>query len=185
MKLNPIARTSAASVMCLLLILAISTEALAAKKPKAKRKSKPAAIANYVFNIPYASPEAALTALEQRTDVLKHDTRPQGWEVEERWKIFSERAPGKTGMIEWAFTQTNHPAHPTVIKRYFDVGSADHIYIDTAMKCGGDRPACQELSKVVDNANWRIKKDNERYFVKEGEFVWKDTPATQPSSAKN
>lgn len=188
MKSFMIARQSTTNLLCLLLMLAITSEALAAKKPKIKRKAKPtisAVNSRYIFNIPYATAAAALTALEQRTDVHKHDTPPQGWETPENWKIFNERPAERPGMIEWAFTQPGHAAHPSVIKRYFDVGSADHIYIDTAIKCSSDSLACKDLSNVVEKANWRIKKDNERHFVKEGEFLWKDTPSTLPASTKN
>ena len=188
MKYFMIARSSTARFLCLLLMLAITSETLAAKKLKTKRKSKPASTAvnsQYTFNIPYASAAAALLALEQRSDLNVHSTPPKGWEIQETWKIFNERPSDKHGMIEWAFTQPGHAAHPSVIKRYFDVGSADHIYIDTAIKCSGDTPACRELSNVVDRANWRIKKDNERHFVKEGEFLWKDTPSSQPVSTKD
>lgn len=181
-----IARRSTVSFVCLLLMLALTGEALAAKKPKTKRKTKPAISATnpkYVFNIPYASPEAALAALEQRADVLKQDASPQGWQSQESWKIFNERPAERPGMIEWAFTPPGHAAHPSVIKRYFDVGSADHIYIDTSMKCSGDRAACKDLSGVIEKANWRIKKDNERHFVKEGDFLWKDTPSTTPAGS--
>ena len=54
MKQSRIAIKSVAGIICLLLTLAISNEALAAKK-KSKRKTKPIATApKYVFNIPYA-----------------------------------------------------------------------------------------------------------------------------------
>ncbi len=181
-------RQSTARFICVLLILAATSDALAAKKSKTKRKTKPTASAintKYVFNIPYASAPAALVALEQRTDIHAHETLPQGWETQENWKIFNERSIGKPGLIEWAFTQPSHAAHPAVVKRYFDVGSADHIYIDTAIKCSGEATACHDLSRVVEQANWRIKKTNERNFVKEGEFLWKDTPSAQPVSTND
>lgn len=185
MKQSRIAIKSVAGIICLLLTLAISNEALAAKK-KSKRKTKPTATApKYVFNIPYASPEAAQAALEQRSDIPRHDAPPYGWETQENWKVFKEHTTGKPGVIEWAFTPPEHPAHPTAIKRYFDVGSADHIYIDTTMMCAGERTACKDLSGIVEKANWRIKKDNERHFVKEGEFLWKDAPTSHPISAKD
>lgn len=184
MKHHLIFPASLVSLISLLLALMIANDALAAKKAKAKHKSKPvtSTVSNvkYVLNIPYASAVVALAALEQRSDVIANNNPPHGWETHENWKIFKERPADRPGVIEWAFTEPEHAAHPSVIKRYFDVGSSDHIYIDTAIKCSSNTSACMDLSEIVGKANWRIKKNNERYFVKEGEFLWKDSPDARP-----
>jgi len=162
------------NLICLLLLFAVSSYAVSAEDAKGEQENK--AEKSYVFRIPFASPAAALAALELRKDVQNQTAPPQGWYSGENWKIFREYTTEKPGYVEWAFTQPGNAAHPSVIKRYIDVGSTDHIYIDTASICSSGRPACVELNKIVGKANWRIKKRNEIYFIKEGKLIWKDIP---------
>ena len=131
----------------------------------------------YIVNIPYQTATAALAALESRKDVQNQITSPLGWYSKENWRIFIERLSGTRGYVEWAFTQPGHAAYPSVIKRYFDIGTANHIYIESATVCNATLLACQELNALVSKVNWRIKKRNETHFITEGEMVWKDKPS--------
>ena len=162
----------------MLISTGFSGEVFAAKKHKAKTKIATKNInQKYVLTIPYPSTAAALKALEERKDLKVEDTLPLGWTKKENWKIFKEHLSDDQGYVEWAFTPSNHPAHPALIKRYFDIGSSNHINVDTVTRCGGNSADCSELLKVLANANKRVFKMNERHFVKEGEFLWKDTEA--------
>ncbi len=163
-------------LVCMLMFAGFSHDVFAAKKHKAKAKAAKTIInQKYVLSIPYASLTAALKALEERKDLRVENSSPLGWTKKENWKIFNEHLSDDQGYVEWAFTPSNHPAHPTLIKRYFDIGSSDHINVDTVTRCGGNSADCSELLKVLANANRRVFKMNERNFVKEGEFLWKDT----------
>lgn len=162
-------------LVCIFILAGFSSEVFAAKKHKIKAKTTTSINQKYVLTIPYASLALALKALEERKDLQVANSSPLGWTKKEDWKIFKEHLSNDQGYVEWAFTPASHPAHPALIKRYFDIGSSNHIIVDTVSRCGGNAVDCSDLLKVLANANRRIFKMNERNFVKEGEFLWKDT----------
>lgn len=153
---------------------------VAASATTKKKKSKPKTIKSTqtfspaaVIAIGYPSTIAAYNALKTRTDVtIKPNAKPFGWQQRSGpWYVVNEQPN-----IEWAFTEGGHYAHPSVIKRMIDIGSADHVYIDMAFRCGAANSAdCDKLMTEFKEANVLIHKVYEKKFIKTDDAVpaWK------------
>ena len=142
------------------------------KKSKAKAKKVVPKPAPLVVEIGYPSITVAYNALKERTDVMvKPNAKPFGWQDREGpWYVVKE-GPN----IEWAFTEGGHYAHPSVVKRMIDVGSADHVYVDTAFRCGAPNSAdCDKLQSEFKEVKTLITKVYEKKFIKHAgaKAVW-------------
>lgn len=81
----------------------------------------------------YASPEAALNALQKRPGVIV--TKQGGWTI----------ADDKENFVFWSFTPLDHPAHPAAIKRVMAQSTTGDISVVMTAKCGGPKEACDKL----------------------------------------
>jgi len=138
--------------------------------PKAKKKAKVPAkkvvpkAAPLVVEIGYPSIAVAYNSIKERTDVaVKPNAKPFGWQDRAGpWYVVKD-GPN----IEWAFTEGGHYAHPSVVKRMIDVGSADHVYVDTAFRCGAPNSAdCDKLQSEFKEVKTLITKVYEKKFIK-------------------
>ena len=142
------------------------------KKSKVKAKKVVPKPVPLVVEIGYPSITVAYNALKERTDVMvKPNAKPFGWQDREGpWYVVKE-GPN----IEWAFTEGGHYAHPSVVKRMIDVGSADHVYVDTAFRCGAPNSAdCDKLQSEFKEVKTLITKVYEKKFIKHAgaKAVW-------------
>lgn len=147
------------------------------KKASVKKKSKVSAkkvekAAPVVVEIGYPSITVAYNAIKERTDVaVKPNAKPFGWQDRDGpWYVVKD-GPN----VEWAFTEGGHYAHPSVVKRMIDVGSADHVYVDTAFRCGAPNSAdCDKLQTEFKEVKTLITKVYEKKFIKHvgAKAVW-------------
>lgn len=140
------------------------------KKPVSKKTTK--VVPAYVIAIGYPSITVALNSIQERKDVVaKPNAKPFGWQERSGpWYVVNE---GKH--IEWAFTKGGHYAHPSVVKRMIDVGSADHVNVDMAFRCGATSSAdCDKLLSEFKEVKLLINKVYQKKFItsKEGVAVW-------------
>jgi hypothetical protein len=149
------------------------TKAESKKKSKVKSKKSTQVDPAYVIEIGYPTITMAINSVKERKDtVLKANAKPFGWQ--ERvgpWYVVKE---GKH--IEWAFTEGGHYAHPSVVKRIIDVGSADHINVDMAFKCGAANKAdCYKLLSEFKEVKKLIYKVYQTKYITgaDGVAVWK------------
>lgn len=154
----------------------INADALikAASKKKGNVKSKPTTQIDpaYVIGIGYPTIIMALNSVKERKDtVLKANARPFGWQERTGpWYVVKEG-----NNIEWAFTEGGHYAHPSVVKRFIDVGSTNHVNVDMAFRCGADDKAnCDKLLNEFKEVNKLIFKVYEKRFItsSDGVAVW-------------
>jgi hypothetical protein len=155
------------------------TKADTKKKSKVKSKKVVPVDRNYVIEIGYPTITIAINSVKERKNsVLKANGKPFGWQERRGpWYVVNE---GK--YIEWAFTQGGHYAHPTVVKRYIDVGSKDHVSIDMAFRCDAlDRANCEELFSEFKEVNELIHKVYQQKFITsaEGKPVWSGVEALE------
>lgn len=153
----------------------INADALTKTKSKKKSKAKskitqvdPA----YVIGIGYPTIAMALDSVKERKDTtLKANAKPFGWQERAGpWYVVKE---GKN--IEWAFTESGHYAHPSVIKRIIDVGSTNHVNVDMAFRCeAADRENCDKLFSEFKDVNKLIYNVYQKKYITsaEGEAVW-------------
>ncbi len=146
------------------------------KKKKAKVKTTAKKVVPkappLVVEIGYPSITVAYNAIKERTDVaVKPNAKPFGWQDREGpWYVVKD-GPN----IEWAFTEGGHYAHPSVVKRMIDVGSPDHVYVDTAFRCGAANSAdCDKLQAEFKEVKVLITKVYEKKFIKHAgaKAVW-------------
>ena len=149
--------------------------------PKAKKKKGKAKVnakkvvpkaAPLVVEIGYPTITDAYNTIKERTDVaVKPNAKPFGWQDREGpWYVVKD-GPN----IEWAFTEGGHYAHPSVVKRMIDVGSPDHVYVDTAFRCGAANSAdCDKLQAEFKEVKVLITKVYEKKFIKHAgaKAVW-------------
>lgn len=126
----------------------------------------------YVFGIGYPSITMAINSIKERKDTaLKANNKPFGWQERTGpWYIVTE---GKN--IEWAFTESGHYAHPSVVKRIIEVGSTDHLSVDMAFRCeAGNRADCDKLFREFNEVNRHINKVYQKKFITspDGVAVW-------------
>ena len=81
----------------------------------------------------YPSPEAALAALRELPGVSVY--QQGGWTI----------ADDKLHFSLWSFTPSNHPAHPTAIKRVIVKAPNGNISVTMIARCGAAKSACDEL----------------------------------------
>ena len=170
------------SVAFLLAILiafsSTATEAAVKKKSKSKPKKITQSVSPSVIAIGYPSTIAAYNAIKTRSDVVeKPNAKPFGWQQRSGpWYVVNETANvGKQVNIEWAFTEGGHYAHPSMVKRIIDIGSADHVYVDMAFKCGAvNRDDCDKLLTEFKEVNLFIRKVYQKKYIQtaEGEPAW-------------
>lgn len=164
-------------VAILISFASINADALtkAASKNKGKVKTKPTTQIDpaYVIEIGYPTIIMAFNSVKDRKDTtLKANARPFGWQERSGpWYVVKEG-----NNIEWAFTEGGHYAHPTVVKRFIDVGSTNHVNLDMAFRCGADNRAdCDKLLNEFKEVNKLIYKVYEKRFITsaDGVAVWK------------
>lgn len=153
-------------------LTSIGADAATKKKSKAKLKKSAQIAPKYVIAIGYPSADVALNAIKSRADIaVKANAKPFGWQERSGpWFVVNENPN-----IEWAFTQPGQYAHPSVVKRMIDIGSADHVYVDMAFKCGAENKLdCDKLLTEFKEANLLIRKVYQKKYIKtaEGEPAW-------------
>jgi hypothetical protein len=169
-----------------ILIALSSVHADAASKRKSKTKLKKITQTS-TYNpiaINYPSISSALTAIKARVDMsIKPNAKPFGWQDRSGpWYVANEPSntnnasmTGRQKRVEWAFTEAGHYAHPSLIKRMIDIGSADHVYVDMAVKCGAaNSQDCDQLFAEMKELNLLIRKVYQKKYIKtaEGEPAW-------------
>ena len=170
------------SVAFLLAILiafsSTATEAAVKKKSKSKPKKITQTVSPSAIAIGYPSTIAAYNAIKTRSDVVeKPNAKPFGWQQRSGpWYVVNESANvGKQVNIEWAFTEGGHYAHPSMVKRIIDIGSADHVYVDMAFRCGAANSLdCDKLFTELKEVNLFIRKVYQKKYIQtaEGEPAW-------------
>lgn len=164
------------SITFLLVILMALTSTLAdaatKKKSKIKHKKSTQIVPKSTIAIGYPSIDAAFNAIKLRSDIIvKTNAKPFGWQQRVGpWYVANEKPN-----LEWAFTQPGHYAHPSVVKRMIDVGSADHVYVDMAFKCGAANAMdCEKLLSEFKETNLLIRKVYQKQYIKtaDGEPAW-------------
>lgn len=157
-------------------LTSIHAEALkkASVKKKSKVKSKKTTQVDpaYVISIGYPTIIMAMNSVKGGIDtVLKANAKPFGWQDRSGpWYVVKE---GK--YTEWAFTESGHYAHPSVIKRIIDVGSTDHVNVDMAFRCDApNRADCTKLLNEFKEVKKLISKVYQKRFItsEEGVAVW-------------
>ena len=161
------------SVAFLLAILiafsSTATEAAVKKKSKSKPKKITQSLSPSVIAIGYPSTIAAYNAIKTRSDVVeKPNAKPFGWQQRSGpWYVVQE-SPN----IEWAFTEGGHYAHPSMVKRIIDIGSADHVYVDMAFRCGAANSLdCDKLFTELKEVNLFIRKVYQKKYIKTADGV--------------
>ena len=161
------------SVAFLLAILiafsSTATEAAVKKKSKSKPKKITQSVSPSVIAIGYLSTIAAYNAIKTRSDVVeKPNAKPFGWQQRSGpWYVVQE-SPN----IEWAFTEGGHYAHPSMVKRIIDIGSADHVYVDMAFRCGAANSLdCDKLFTELKEVNLFIRKVYQKKYIKTADGV--------------
>ena len=170
------------SIAFLLVILtalsSIGAGAATKKKSRTKLENSTQIVPRYLIAIGYPSADVALNAIEARPDIaVKTNAKPFGWQQGSGpWYVLNEHSNlNEQANFEWAFTQPGHYAHPSVVKRMIDIGSADHIYVDMAFKCGAvNRDDCDKLLTELKEANLLIRKVYQKKYIKtaDGEPAW-------------
>ena len=161
-----------------MVITSISSDAATKKMSKSKPKKITQIVSPAAIAIGYSSTVVAYNAIKTRTDVvIKANAKPFGWQERSGpWYVVNERTNlGGQVSIEWAFTEGGHYAHPSVVKRIIDIGSADHVYVDMAFKCGAvNRDDCDKLLTEFKEANLLIRKVYQKKYIKtaDGEPAW-------------
>lgn len=159
-------------------LTAITADAATNKKNKKKLKKSTPIVSPYVIAIGYPTTEAAFKAVKARSDVTnKANARPFGWQQRSgTWYVANEPSSlGKYANLEWAFTESGHYAHPSVIKRMIDVGSTDHVYVDMAFRCGAPNQAdCNKLLTEFKEVNLLIRKVYQKKYIvsADGKPAW-------------
>jgi hypothetical protein len=156
----------------LMALTAINADAATNKKSKKKLKKSTPIVSPYVIAIGYPSTEAAFKAVKARTDFTnKANARPFGWQQRSgSWYVANEKPN-----LEWAFTESSHYAHPSVIKRMIDVGSTDHVYVDMAFRCGApNKSDCNKLLEEFKEVNLLIRKVYQKKYIvsADGKPAW-------------
>lgn len=157
-------------------LASVNADAITKTSSKKRSKAKPKAITQvdpaYVIGIGYPTIAMAIDSVKERKDtVLKANAKPFGWQ--ERvgpWYVVKE---GK--YVEWAFTESGHYAHPSVIKRIIDVGSTNHVNVDMAFRCeAANRADCDALLNEFKDVNKLIYKVYQKKYITsaEGEAIW-------------
>ena len=165
-------------LVILMALTSIGADAATKKKSKTKPKKITQTASPAVISIGYPSTIAAYNGIKTRTDVvIKANAKPFGWQERSGpWYVVNERTNlDKQVNIEWAFTEGGHYAHPSVVKRIIDIGSADHVYVDMAFKCGAvNRDDCDKLLTEFKEANLLIRKVYQKKYIKtaDGEPAW-------------
>ena len=164
------------SITFLLVILiactSITAEATTKKKSKKKLNKSMSVASPFVIAIGYPTTDAAFAAIKGRPDVAtKANAKPFGWQQRGgNWYVVNEKPN-----LEWAFTQTGHYAHPSVIKRMIDIGSTDHVYVDMAFRCGAANSAdCDTLLTEFKEVNLFINKVYQKKYIvtADGKPAW-------------
>ena len=154
------------------------TEAAVKKKSKFKPKKTTQIAAPSAITINYPSTIAAYNAIKTRSDVsVKPNAKPFGWQQRSGpWYVVNENANvGKQTNIEWAFTEGGHYAHPSMVKRIIDIGSADHVYVDMAFRCGAANSLdCDKLLAELKEVNLFIRKVYQKKYIQteDGTPAW-------------
>ena len=143
-------------------------------KPKKTTQMAPVA----VIAIGYPSTIVAYNVIKTRADVdVKPNAKPFGWQQRSGpWYVVNENAnSGEQANIEWAFTEGGHYAHPSMVKRIIDIGSADHVYVDMAFRCGAANNAdCDKLLTEFKEVNLLIRKVYQKKYIQtaDGTPAW-------------
>lgn len=103
------------------------------------------ALAQETHNVGYPTVAAALEALNARSDV--------NISVAGGWTIVDDSAANTI----WSFTPSNHPAHPTVVKRSL-VSRDGAVFIDMTALCQAKKPACDRLMEEFQALNAQLGK---------------------------
>jgi hypothetical protein len=162
----------------LIALTSIGADATTQNKSKKKVKKRAQVVSPYAITIGYPSTIAAFNAIKSRADMAeKPNARPFGWQERSGpWYVANERSNlNKQANIEWAFTQPGHYAHPSVVKRMIDIGSADHVYVDMAFRCGSENSAdCDKLLAEFKETNLLIRKVYQKKYIKtdDAEPAW-------------
>jgi hypothetical protein len=150
------------------------TKAASKKKSKGKVKSIKTTQVNPVYVIGIGYPTIIMarnSVIAGKDGVLKANAKRFGWQERTGpWHVVKE---GKH--IEWAFTEGGHYAHPSVIKRIIDVGSADHVNVDMALRCEAENRAdCEKLLSEFNEVNKLIFQVYRKKFITstDGVAVW-------------
>ena len=177
------------SVAFLLAILitfsATVIQAAVKKKSKFKSKNLSQTVPVSAIAIGYPSTIAAYNAIKTRTDVVtKPNAKPFGWQQRSGpWYVVNESANlGKQTNIEWAFTEGGHYAHPSMVKRMIDIGSADHVYVDMAFRCGAANSLdCDKLLAELKEVNLLIRKVYQKKYIQtaDGTPAWDGTDSLE------
>ena len=153
----------------------IGAEAATKKKSKSKPKKITQTVTPAVIAIGYPSTIAAYNAIKTRADVvIKPNAKPFGWQQRSGpWYVVNESANlGGQANVEWAFTEGGHYAHPSVVKRIIDIGSADHVYVDMAFRCGAANMSdCDKLLTELKEVNLFIRKVYQKKYIKTADGV--------------
>ena len=156
----------------LAILIALSstvTEAATKKKSKSKPKKITQTVSPSLIAIGYPSTVAAYNSIKTRSDVVeKPNAKPFGWQQRSGpWYVVQE-SPN----IEWAFTEGGHYAHPSMVKRIIDIGSADHVYVDMAFRCGAANMLdCDKLLTELKEVNLFIRKVYQKKYIKTADGV--------------
>jgi hypothetical protein len=157
---------------------ATSAEAASKKKSKSKLQKTTQIVLPSAIAIGYASTTAAYNAIKTRADVaIKPNAKPFGWQQRSGpWYVVNERAnAGEQTNTEWAFTEGGHYAHPSMVKRIIDIGSADHVYVDMAFRCGAaNAQDCDKLLAELKEVNLLIRKVYQKKYIQtaDGTPAW-------------
>ena len=161
-----------------IVLSSIATEAAIKKKSKFKPKKATQSAPLTAIAINYPSTIAAYNAIKTRSDVVeKPNAKPFGWQQRSGpWYVVNESASlGKQANIEWAFTEGGHYTHPSMVKRMIDVGSADHVYVDMAFRCGAANMLdCDRLLAELKEVNLLIRKVYQKKYIQtaDGTPAW-------------
>ena len=145
------------------------TEAAVKKKSKSKPKKITQTVSPSLIAIGYPSTIAAYNSIKTRSDVVeKPNAKPFGWQQRSGpWYVVQE-SPN----IEWAFTEGGHYAHPSMVKRIIDIGSADHVYVDMAFRCGAANSLdCDKLFTELKEVNLFIRKVYQKKYIQTADGV--------------
>ncbi len=97
------------------------------------------------FNRGGETVEETLSRLREDPSVSIRNER--GWTV----------ATKESGRIIWSFTPTEHPAHPSFVKREV-IEKDGSIYIDTSARCGAQKSVCDQLVQDFVELNNNVRK---------------------------
>ena len=160
----------------LISLVSINADALTKTTSKKKSKVKSKKITHvdraYVTGIGYPTITMAINAVKERKDtVLKANSKPFGWQERAGpWYVVKEGE-----YTEWAFTEGGHYAHPSVVKRTIDVGSANHVDVDMVFRCEAENSVnCDKLLSEFKEVKRLIFKVYQKKFItsSDGVAVW-------------